>query len=39
MTGKTASPNTNWVAGQYMVLGDGSYANWNGTAWVAGIHA
>ena len=39
MTGKTASPNTDWVAGQYMVLGDGSYANWNGTAWVAGIHA
>lgn len=23
-----------WTAGQYVVLGDGSYATWNGTAWV-----
>jgi len=39
MTGKTASPATNWVTGQYMLLGDASKCNWNGTTWVAGIHA
>jgi len=39
MTGKTANPATNWVTGQYMLLGDASKCNWNGTAWVAGIHA
>lgn len=39
MTGITASPNTNWTSGQYVVLRDGSFANWNGSAWVAGIHA
>jgi hypothetical protein len=39
MTGKTANPATNWVTGQYMRLGDASTCNWNGTAWVAGIHA
>lgn len=33
----TASPNTAWTAGQYIVLQDDSYAHWNGTAWVAGI--
>lgn len=35
----TASPGTNWTTGQYLVLRDGTYANWNGTAWVVGIHA
>jgi hypothetical protein len=33
----TASPSTAWTAGQYIVLEDGSFAHWNGTAWVAGI--
>lgn len=37
--GVTASPATNWTSGQHVVLLDGSNANWNGTAWVAGIHA
>jgi hypothetical protein len=32
----TASPNTAWTAGQYVVLGDDSEAHWNGTAWAAG---
>jgi len=35
----TASPATNWTSGQYIQLGDGSRANWNGTAWVVGTHA
>ena len=39
MTGVTASPATNWTAGQYVTLRDGSLANWNGTTWVAGAHA
>lgn len=40
MTGITASPGTNWTTGQYMLLRDGvTTTNWNGTAWVAGIHA
>ena len=34
----TASPATNWTAGQYIRLLDGTNAYWNGTAWVAGIH-
>lgn len=34
----TASPTTNWTAGQYIVLDDDTFAHWNGTAWVAGIH-
>lgn len=25
-----------WTIGQYMILGDGSFAHWNGTAWAAG---
>ena len=25
-----------WTIGQYMILGDGSFAHWNGTDWVAG---
>ncbi|AKY03698.1 hypothetical protein AVT26_gp16 [Streptomyces phage Lannister] len=31
-----ASPSTAWTVGQYVDLGDGSDAYWNGTAWVAG---
>lgn len=38
MTGVTASPATNWTVGQHVELGDGTDANWNGTAWVAGVH-
>lgn len=38
MTGITASPGTNWTAGQYVQLRDGSLAHWNGTTWVAGAH-
>jgi len=34
----TASPSTDWSAGQYVRLSDGSNAYWNGTDWVAGIH-
>lgn len=32
----TASPATAWTTGQHVVLGNGSKAYWNGTAWVAG---
>lgn len=28
---------TRWTVGQYLVLGDGTDAYWNGTTWVAGI--
>jgi hypothetical protein len=38
LTTVTASPATNWTAGQFIQLADGSRANWNGTAWVAGTH-
>jgi len=38
MTGITASPATNWTVGQHVELGNGTDANWNGTAWVAGVH-
>ncbi len=34
----TASPATNWTAGQFIQLGDASRAYWNGTAWVVGTH-
>lgn len=27
---------TAWTTGQYIVLGDGSHAYWNGSAWAAG---
>lgn len=30
-------PSTPWVDGQYVILGDGSEAYWNGTEWVEGI--
>lgn len=36
MTGIVATPATAWTTGQYVLLGDGSFAHWNGTAWVAG---
>lgn len=35
MTGVTASPATNWTAGQYIATGEGSKVRWNGTTWVA----
>lgn len=35
----TSKPAANWTSGQYVMLADGSQANWNGTAWVAGAHA
>jgi hypothetical protein len=35
-TGVTATPNTAWTSGEYVVLGDNSRAHWNGTAWAAG---
>jgi hypothetical protein len=36
MTGLTASPATAWTTGQHVVLGDGSHAYWNASAWTAG---
>lgn len=39
MIGVTATPATAWTTGQYVLLADGTKANWNGTAWVSGIHA
>lgn len=36
MAGITASPSSAWTTGQYVVLGDGSKAHYNGTAWVVG---
>lgn len=35
----TASPTTAWTSGQRVVLGNGTSAYWNGTAWVAGTAA
>lgn len=32
----TASPGTAWTTGQYILLGDGTKAHWNGTIWVSG---
>jgi len=37
VTGLAADPATAWTTGQSVVLGDGSDASWNGTAWVAGL--
>ncbi|MFF8845500.1 hypothetical protein ACF08N_22700 [Streptomyces sp. NPDC015127] len=39
LSGVTASPTTAWTTGQHVVLGNGTNAYWNGTAWVAGIAA
>ncbi len=35
-TGFVASPLTAWTTGQYVLLGDGSHAYWDATAWVVG---
>ena len=35
----TASPTTAWTTGQHVVLGDGSQAHWDGSAWAAGAAA
>lgn len=32
----TASPATAWTTGEFVILGDGSWAHWSSTAWVAG---
>jgi len=34
--GVTASPTTAWTGGQYVVLGNGSNAYWDGAAWKVG---
>lgn len=39
MDSVTASPTTAWTTGQSVLLQDGSYAYWNGTAWAAGAAA
>lgn len=39
LAGLTASPASNWTTGQYVITADLLSANWNGTTWVAGIHA
>jgi hypothetical protein len=36
LAGVTASPATAWTTGQYVLLGDGTFAYWSGTGWVAG---
>jgi hypothetical protein len=36
MDSVVATPATAWTTGQYVTLGDGSEANWGGTAWVSG---
>jgi len=36
IAGVTATPATAWTTGQYMVLGDGSFAHWGGAAWTSG---
>lgn len=38
LSGVVANPATNWTTGQFIQLADGTRANWNGTAWVAGVH-
>lgn len=37
MSTVTANPATAWTTGQYVVLGDGSNAYWDGDSWVEGI--
>lgn len=32
----SASPSTSWTSGQYVFLGDGSKAYWDGDSWAAG---
>jgi hypothetical protein len=36
MNAITASPATAWTTGQYVTLGDGSFAYWGGAAWTSG---
>lgn len=36
MTPVGAIPLTAWTPGQYVMVGDGSEAYWNGTAWTVG---
>lgn len=36
LTGVTAVPATAWTTGQYVLLGDGTFAHWDGAAWAAG---
>jgi hypothetical protein len=36
LTGITATPNTAWATGQYVITADLLAAHWSGTAWVAG---
>jgi hypothetical protein len=33
----TAVPQTAWTTGQFVKLGDGTSANWQGTAWASGV--
>ncbi|MEU0739258.1 hypothetical protein [Streptomyces sp. NPDC006134] len=35
----TADPKTAWTAGQYVVLGDGTNAHWDGDSWAGGVAA
>lgn len=35
-SGVTKTPTSAWTTGQRVVLRDGSYAHWSGSAWVAG---
>jgi hypothetical protein len=37
LTGITASPNTAWTAGQYVITADHIGAHWSGSAWVVGV--
>lgn len=36
LSGITASPATAWTVGQYVLLGDGTFAHWVGAAWAGG---
>lgn len=36
LVGVTATPATAWTSGQYVLLGDGTFAHWAGAAWAAG---
>lgn len=35
LTGIAAVPTTGWTTGQFVVIGDGSKASWDGAKWVA----
>ena len=37
LAGLTATPNTAWATGQYVITADRLAAHWSGTAFVAGI--